>query len=425
MPEILIPPLDRAVRWSRDGGWYTGEVELSDEHGEIARLTGRVSRTRALALMDNLRAQLARQAPAGVNVGAWSDAHGPSQRDLHEYVLGEELRRSLTQQVNRRGWLARPPWFDPWDVDTVTRAYRLIVAAQAGDEFATRQLGSIREAALNGSPPAREALAKFQADGRVIARGMSLAAMLAAMGASEDDLGVVEAGVMRGGGGGRPSRTPARVVRPSRAAVMRRPTVSAAPVYQAPLARITPLRVPVAAAPFVMPPITPGVSNTAPLAQPYPYGYGAPPYSGGGGGGGDSGGGGGSGSGGGDDDDLDDDTGPDEEFPDDLDAETGSDGSSGSIGELGFDPNEEMPPPPPPKGSRGGSGRGNRRSRDEDDDDEFPEPPADDGSGHANPAAAPDNGGQDPGGPPVDAGPGDDDDDERYPGEGDPMGSAG
>ena len=407
MPEIRIPPLDRAVRWSRDGDSYFGEVELADEHGEVARLTGRVSRSRALALMDHLRAQLARQAPAGVNVGAWANVNGPSQADLHAYILGEELRRDLAEQVQRRGWLAKPPWFGPWDVDVVTRAYRLIVAAQAGDPFATRQLGSIRAAALDGSPPAREALAKFQAVGRIIARGMTLQAMLAAMGASEDDLGVVEAGVMRGGGGRAPTgMTRARVVRPSRAATMARPMTQAVPVRQMPLARITPLRVAVPApAPFVMPTLTPGA---APLAQPYPYGYQpqAPMYGGGGGGGGDSGGGGG----GGDDLDGRDDEDP---FPDDLDAE--GDGTSDG-GELGFDPNEPLPPPPPPKGSG---------ARDGDGDDEFPEPPADDGSGHPHPAAAPDNGGQDPGGPVVDAGPGGDDDDDVYPGEGDPMGSAG
>ena len=76
MPELVFPPLTRTVHWTADGDWYVGAVEIADEHGVVATLTGRVHRPAVVALAHKLRAQLAAQAPAGVAVGAMEIRHG-------------------------------------------------------------------------------------------------------------------------------------------------------------------------------------------------------------------------------------------------------------------------------------------------------------------------------------------------------------
>ncbi|MFH1807675.1 MAG: hypothetical protein ABIJ09_02940, partial [Pseudomonadota bacterium] len=184
MPELTFPATDRTVRWSIDGDWYLGEVEVSNDRGAIAKLTGRVYKPTVIEICRQLREQLASQAPAGVDVGRWVDLYGAPQQDLHRYVMETELEKALVDQVRRRGWVVEPPWFSDWDADVVTRAYRLIQSAQAQDPLATVQLDKIRTCALEGNPQCIEALAKFSAVGRMITRGMSLDAVFAALGVS-------------------------------------------------------------------------------------------------------------------------------------------------------------------------------------------------------------------------------------------------
>ncbi len=153
MPEIMIPAAERKIRWSADGDLRYGEIEVSNERGVVAKLTGVISHSAVVEICRGLREQLASQAPAGVNVGAWVDQWGGPQQDLQRYVMETELEKSIANQVARRGWVVEPPWFGDWNADVVARAYRLIQGAQAGDSYATEQLDRIRSGAMKDNQP--------------------------------------------------------------------------------------------------------------------------------------------------------------------------------------------------------------------------------------------------------------------------------
>ena len=359
MPEITFPAAERKIRWSKDGDWLIGEVEVSNDRGVVATLTGRLSESAIVEISRNLREQLARQAPAGVDVGAWVDLHGGAQQDLHRYVLERELEKSIANQVRRRGWVVEPPWFGDWNADVVARAYRLIQAAYAGDPMATTQLDTIRSGAMKDNPQCVEALGKFSAVGRMIAKGMSLDAVFAALGVS-----AAEVGVIRRGGRSAPARVVARPIgRMSARGSTSSPTARASAPQPA---RVVPRPLAVARAPMVARPISVAQPYPYPQQPQYPYGY-QP-----GGSGGDSGGGGGGG----------------DNFPvDDL-------GDMGDQGEFN-DLDDMSDPIPPPEGDDGWDeeeARAGAKASDPDDDLERESPP-DDGSGERPFAAAPGGGG--------------------------------
>lgn len=362
MPELKLPAANRSIRWSADGDLRYGEIEVSNERGVVAKLTGVVSHSAVVDICHQLREQLARQAPAGVDVGAWVDLHGPAQGDLRQYVMETELEKSIANQVARRGWVVEPPWFGPWDADVVARAYRLILGAQKGDEYATTQLDRIRTGAMKDHPQCVEALAKFSAVGRMIAKGMSLDAVFAALGVSEAEVGAIRRG-------GRPARQQ-MVARP-----VGRPTGR---LPSSPGTRTSPPRTPssptspsssarprlVARTPMVS--RAPMVAARIPVAQPYPYGqpqYSYPPMdsSGGGGGGGGS-----------------------DEFPVDDLSELNDSGDFNDLDDL-------SDPIPPPEGDDGWAEEEARAQADVADLER--EPPPDDGSGERPFAAAPGGGG--------------------------------
>ena len=375
MGEIRIPEHAHAVRWAREGDWYVGELTADTEQGNVFKITARVSRPLVIEAAARLREQLRAQAPADVNVGAWADLRGAAQGDLHRYVLEEMFMGQVNDQVARRGWVDRPPWFGPWTADTVVRAYQLILAAQDRDPLAVVQLDRIRAGALDGNPTCVEALAKFDAVGRLIARGMSLEAVRATLGAGAE-LGAL------------PGRRPAppkpvrRVPTYSRpTAPYSRPTASTAftmrPTASSPSG--APARPMLMASPLAAAALRPSafLQPSAYPATPYPTGYpmgypsgypsGSPPM-GGGGGGGDSGGGGGGGGGG---DGLDDDAAPDDLADDGgaVDLDGGGDEFAAQLA------------------AQAGAGRA-------EEEDEFPPFLPDDGSANMPPAPAPGENGE-------------------------------
>jgi len=107
MLEITFPTHTHAVRWGRDGDWYVGEINASDENGEFFVVRAKIKRAEIHALIDQVRGQLAAQAPANVNVGAWSEPYGQAQQDLDVWVMEERLKEVARDQVERRGWTAR------------------------------------------------------------------------------------------------------------------------------------------------------------------------------------------------------------------------------------------------------------------------------------------------------------------------------
>ena len=356
-------------RYTRDGDTYVGEVEIETPDGRLVPLRACFSRQRVIERQRAMRAQLATQAPAGVDVGRWAD-YGPAQQDLARWVMDEEFAQALGDQIRRRGWVTEPPWFGDWTPDTVARAYHLIESAQAGEQAAQVQLDRIRDGALKDNRACAEALAKFDAIGRMIGRGMSLNAVGAALGVQ----GLAELGAVPRGGTrrqmvvarpaarpvGRPTRRPptrpTSSPRPSGVSVSSSTTPATAtrPRLSAPLALRPGL---VAAAPIARPyypgyPMYPTSPTypTYPTSPTYPYpAYPPAPYGYGGGGGGDDGG----------------------MYP--LDELDGRDGLDGGEGDLFADEYRDEIPPPPDGGGWG--------SEDEAQQDEFPDPPPDDGSG--------------------------------------------
>ena len=297
------------ITWSQDDEWYYAAVEVQAPDGQAGVIEVRVSRPWVVRTAQEVRKRLLTTAPHGVDVGAWGNLNDPERwGKLCRYVAGTEAKRQVAEQVKRDG-IVVAPWFGEWTIATADAAYRLIKAAQDGDDASIDQLDRLREHAEAGDPAARKALQMINSVAKLVARNLPPPSVVATrlpqqIGALPVRRRVTPAPTRRRVV---PARAPAAPARPQRALPPRR---TAAPAAAAPsgfsgtvtgmpaTAPAPAFRPGITARPRPLaayaPPLAPGVIAPAPYppAPQYPYGYGYPPmmpsdgggWSGGGGG---------------------------------------------------------------------------------------------------------------------------------------------
>jgi hypothetical protein len=316
--------LTSRIEWSTDDDYYYASVQLATPDGQIGTVEVRVDRPWVVQTAQAVRQRLLATAPAGVDVGAWRNTADPARFvKLCQYVAGEEVKRQLTEQVKRDG-VVIAPWFGEWTTATADAAYRMIRAAQAGDETSIQQLERIRECAEAGDPAAAKALQMINSVAKLVARDLPPPSVVASQitvegGATLAPLRRVvvrkppprrptppKVDVRRGAAPTRPS--PSGVAGPRGTVVPRVPVLPTRPTPSGVVAPLRTLTAKPAAAPTLMarpslvaqqPIVTTLVPQAAaPTAQPVPltpynpwaqYPYGAMPMMPGGGGGGDLG----------------------------------------------------------------------------------------------------------------------------------------
>jgi hypothetical protein len=337
------------VSWSQDEDYYYASVQVRAPDGQVGTIEVKVDRDWVIRAAQMLKRRLMTTAPAGVDVGAW---HNPSDPErfvkLCQFVAGKEVKRQLTEQIQRDG-IVIAPWFGEWTTATADAAYRLILAAQNDDEASIQQLERIRECAEGGDPAAAKALGMINSVAKLVARGLPAPSVIATR--------MPTVGAL-------PARRPA----PSRrAAPPRRMLTTSAPQPRSgPMGRNTPAATTsssaasparaatIAARPYRATAVSPAAAILPVIAPQYPYGfnpYGSP-YdmmpSGGGGGGGDFPDGGSDEGDGFDDASMDDGTYYEEPQPEDV--EYPDDAPQYEVGEfpeeIAQSQQEEDEPPP-------------------------------------------------------------------------------
>ena len=205
--------LTQHVEWSSDDDYYYATVELRTPDGQLGTVEVRVDRPWVIQTAQAVRKRLLATAPAGVDVGAWKNPSDPARFvKLCQHIAGEEVKRQITEQVKRDG-IVIAPWFGEWTTATADAAYRLVQAAQAGDDVSVQQLERIRECAEIGDPAAAKALGMINSVAKLVARNLPPPSVVATRVAVE-------------GGALPPSRLPVRrqaVRTPPRALPPRRP----------------------------------------------------------------------------------------------------------------------------------------------------------------------------------------------------------
>lgn len=164
--------LAQHVEWSSDDDYYYATVELRTPDGQLGTVEVRVDRPWVIQTAQAVRKRLLATAPAGVDIGAWKNPSDPARFvKLCQHIAGEEVKRQLTEQVKRDG-IVVAPWFGEWTTATADAAYRLVQAAQAGDDVSVQQLERIRECAEAGDPAAAKALGMINSVAKLVARGL-------------------------------------------------------------------------------------------------------------------------------------------------------------------------------------------------------------------------------------------------------------
>jgi hypothetical protein len=171
--------LTRHIKWSADDDWYYGSIETVGPDGVIGTLEAKISRPWVYETAMAIRKRLMQTAPAGVNVGAWTNVSDPARfQKLCQSVANERVKAQIVEKYKRHG-VTPMPWFGPWTPATADAAYELVVAAQAGDDSALAQLDRIRAHAEAGHPRAMEALAKINAVAKMVVKGLPKPSVLA------------------------------------------------------------------------------------------------------------------------------------------------------------------------------------------------------------------------------------------------------